>query len=180
MTRSEGPSKSELLKGTLDMLILQTLTLQSLHGYAIAQHIERLSDDVDEGNSARRSRASTACWSPSTTSCARREHGACRSSTDSATSCAYSLFDAIAQDARFALRTFRRSPTLTAVAVLTLAIGIGANTAIFSAVDALLLRPLPFPNPEQLMQVSLTVPARGTDPARRAASVDPSEALREG
>jgi PadR family transcriptional regulator PadR len=46
MTRSEGPSKSELLKGTLDMLILQTLTLQPLHGYAIAQHIERLSDDV--------------------------------------------------------------------------------------------------------------------------------------
>ena len=42
----DGPSKSELLKGTLDMLILQTLTLQPLHGYAIAQHIERLSDDV--------------------------------------------------------------------------------------------------------------------------------------
>jgi PadR family transcriptional regulator, regulatory protein PadR len=43
---SSGPSKSELLKGTLDMLILQTLTLQPLHGYAIAQHIEKLSDDV--------------------------------------------------------------------------------------------------------------------------------------
>ena len=38
--------KSELLKGTLDMLILQTLTLQPMHGYAIAQHIERLSDEV--------------------------------------------------------------------------------------------------------------------------------------
>src|SRR3954471_1701202 len=38
--------KSELLKGTLEMLILQTLTLQPMHGYAIAQHIERLSDDV--------------------------------------------------------------------------------------------------------------------------------------
>jgi PadR family transcriptional regulator len=43
---SSGASRSELLKGTLDMLILQTLTLQPQHGYAIAQHIEKLSDDV--------------------------------------------------------------------------------------------------------------------------------------
>ena len=41
-----GPRKSELLKGTLDMLILKTLTVQPMHGYAIAQHIERLSRDV--------------------------------------------------------------------------------------------------------------------------------------
>ena len=41
-----GPRKSELLKGTLDMLILKSLTLQPMHGYAIAQHIERLSRDV--------------------------------------------------------------------------------------------------------------------------------------
>ena len=40
------PKKSELLKGTLDMLILKTLTVQPMHGYAIAQHIERLSRDV--------------------------------------------------------------------------------------------------------------------------------------
>jgi PadR family transcriptional regulator PadR len=46
VARASGPTKSELLKGTLDMLILQTLTLQSMHGYAIAQHIERLSEDV--------------------------------------------------------------------------------------------------------------------------------------
>lgn len=46
MPRSSRPPKSELLKGTLDMLILQTLTLQPMHGYAIAQHIERLSEDV--------------------------------------------------------------------------------------------------------------------------------------
>ena len=46
MRRSSGPNKSELLKGTLDMLILQTLTVAPLHGYAIAQQIERLSDDV--------------------------------------------------------------------------------------------------------------------------------------
>ena len=46
VSRSGSPEKSELLKGTLDMLILKTLTVQSLHGYAIAQHIEDLSDNV--------------------------------------------------------------------------------------------------------------------------------------
>jgi len=43
---AKEPDRSELLKGTLDMLILQTLTIQPLHGYAIAQQIERLSQDV--------------------------------------------------------------------------------------------------------------------------------------
>jgi transcriptional regulator len=46
VAKSPEPRKSELLRGTLDMLVLKTLTLQPLHGYAIAQHIERLSDDV--------------------------------------------------------------------------------------------------------------------------------------
>ena len=46
MARTPKDGKSELLKGTLDMLILQSLTLQAMHGYAIAQHIERLSDAV--------------------------------------------------------------------------------------------------------------------------------------
>ena len=46
MPKPGGPRKSELLRGTLDMLVLKTLSVQSLHGYAIAQHIERLSDEV--------------------------------------------------------------------------------------------------------------------------------------
>ncbi|MEJ7811455.1 MAG: PadR family transcriptional regulator [Gemmatimonadaceae bacterium] len=46
MPRRPASPKSELLKGTLDMLILRTLTVQPMHGYAIAQHIERLSEDV--------------------------------------------------------------------------------------------------------------------------------------
>jgi predicted permease len=74
--------------------------------------------------------------------------------------------DTARQDIRFALRTFRRTVPFTVVAVLTLAIGIGANTAIFSAVDAMLLRPLPYREPERLMKVSLVVPARGTNPSR--------------
>jgi len=46
VTRSPAPRKDELLKGTLELLILRTLTLQPMHGYAIAQHIERLSQSV--------------------------------------------------------------------------------------------------------------------------------------
>jgi putative ABC transport system permease protein len=74
------------------------------------------------------------------------------------------FFDVVRQDARFALRSFRRAPVFTAVAVLTLAIGIGANTAIFSAVNAVLLRPLPFPEPERLMRVSMVFPANDFGP----------------
>ena len=46
MARSPETRRSELLKGTLDMLVLQSLTVQSMHGYAIAQHLERLTEDV--------------------------------------------------------------------------------------------------------------------------------------
>ena len=46
MAKTDGSQKSELLRGTLDMLVLKTLTVQPLHGYAIAQHIQRLSDEV--------------------------------------------------------------------------------------------------------------------------------------
>lgn len=84
---------------------------------------------------------------------------------DARTNAGLNFFDLIQQDLKFAIRSFARTPAFTIVAALTLAIGIGANTAIFSAIDALLMRPLPFVEPERLMKVSLTRPAAGESPA---------------
>jgi putative ABC transport system permease protein len=60
------------------------------------------------------------------------------------------LLDETAQDLRYALRSFRKNPAFSAAAILTLAIGIGANTAIFTLVDRWILRPLPYPDPDRL------------------------------
>ena len=73
------------------------------------------------------------------------------------------MIDAIRQNFRYALRLWKRRPAFAAVAILTLALGIGATATMFSVVDAALLRPLPFADPDRLVMLHVlrTTPQDG-------------------
>lgn len=123
---------------------------------------ERIADNVADGLSPDEAR-----------SAAERRFGNLSSLQEQARDVrAWRWADELSKDLRFAFRQLWKSPGFTAVAIVTLAVGIGANTAIFSAIDAVLLRPQPYPEPQRLVNIFERLPGGGRNPASGSAFID--------
>ena len=86
--------------------------------------------------------------------------------------------ETVAQDVRYGLRLLRRQPGFSVIAIVTLTLGIGLSTALASVLDAALLRPLPYPNPDQLVRVAMNVPQRNGRVVQLAVSQDDVQVIR--
>ena len=118
----------------------------------IREHLEEKIEELVAGGMSRKEAAAAA----------RREFGNVGLvEEDSREVWRWPSIENLVADVRYGLRILRKNPGFTAVAVLTLALGIGANTAIFGVVNAVLLRPLPFKQPSRLMMLFEGIPKLG-------------------
>src|SRR5947209_4008353 len=146
--------KPDALQGTLDLLVLKTLSRNPQHGYGIASRIEAVSDDVLRVEARTREYMERGLSAEEARELALKRFGSVTLAKERARDADTLRWLAdVGQDVRYALRQLRKTPVFAFVVILSLALGIGANTAIFSLLDAMLLRTLPVAEPERLVRI---------------------------